>query len=905
MRRYLFTLVALIVLVPTYGQAFKENAPYALIKSKSLIERQIYDSALIWADEGMSRAALEFGRKTEGFVFFIRNMELAYEAAGQSEKVEPMYEAYYEELKVAPTDSALMNHLRLKSLIETLSKVGFEEMGKTMNIMQGKLGAGIQDAAMSAYSNPDSSSRRWTTVLAMIELGDDFKKIDEQTEENKEIFEDTPLEGTANNVFGSIGLFKKAKKTEEKLDEYNSPEDSVEGPKIGVRALLGMKRKDKKQKEKQKKEEPLQSVFTLSEQDLASMSKEKLDSVEAVVIDEYTKKKHQRDTSQSMFSNVMFATTALSAGVFYEMIGRIQQADTFFANANDGFHNYMENMSLLAGSEDQMSSISDFYSFSNYANSFVLRNYREHPSITGLAYNNILLEKGQLLEKNRIIQRAVTTSEEDYLFRLYDLWIEAKNIMAANQINQTEDGDTREYLDSVNYAMQELKKELNRQTRTDERQQWQAIQTGLSPGEAVVEFLHFPYYGKQNPLKEEEIDEDEPVTLYDSIYYTALVMRAGDEYPLFVPLCKEADFSQLLEGETSGGVAGQLYRGAGAVKSSVSKGDQLYDLIWQPLDPLLKDTEKVSFSPAGLLHQVAFAGLPYGNGYLVDRYQLHHISSTRLLAYQGELPEASIESAALFGGVDYNADLNELLAMAQNDSLVSYGSLFVKGSKQLPKAWNELEATLSEVDAIANLLRDQQIPTNYYTGSSAMEERFKMLGNRYATSPSVIHVATHGFFYQDDTDPEPSEEDEDEDLYDPNEALRRSGLIFAGGNHAWQGKKIPKDIDDGILLAVEAAPMNLQKTDLVVLSACETGLGEIQNSEGVYGLQRAIREAGARYLIMSLWTVPDEPTKEMMQMFYQYYLQDKLPIREAFIKTQQQMRQRYEPYSWAAFTLVE
>ena len=114
------------------------------------------------------------------------------------------------------------------------------------------------------------------------------------------------------------------------------------------------------------------------------------------------------------------------------------------------------------------------------------------------------------------------------------------------------------------------------------------------------------------------------------------------------------------------------------------------------------------------------------------------------------------------------------------------------------------------------------------------------------------------------------------------------------------------DREDGILTAYEISQMDLSHTELVVLSACETGLGDIEGNEGVYGLQRAFRIAGARYLIMSLWQVPDKETKEFMEIFYQYWLEKKNNIPEAFRRTQKRMREKYQDLNaWAAFVLVE
>jgi CHAT domain-containing protein len=134
----------------------------------------------------------------------------------------------------------------------------------------------------------------------------------------------------------------------------------------------------------------------------------------------------------------------------------------------------------------------------------------------------------------------------------------------------------------------------------------------------------------------------------------------------------------------------------------------------------------------------------------------------------------------------------------------------------------------------------------------------------------------------------------------------RSGLVLAGGNHAWKtGKSLRPDLEDGILTAYEISQMNLANTELVVLSACETGLGDLVGNEGVYGLQRAFKIAGAQHVIMSLWQVPDVQTQELMTAFYINWLSQKMPIPEAFAAAQKVMREKYEhPFFWAGFVLV-
>ena len=136
--------------------------------------------------------------------------------------------------------------------------------------------------------------------------------------------------------------------------------------------------------------------------------------------------------------------------------------------------------------------------------------------------------------------------------------------------------------------------------------------------------------------------------------------------------------------------------------------------------------------------------------------------------------------------------------------------------------------------------------------------------------------------------------------------LIRSGLVFAGANDAWNGKYVDGQEDDGILTAYEVSNLYLPNTKLVVLSACETALGDIKGSEGVYGLQRAFKMAGVENLVMSLWKVPDNETAEFMQLFYNKLFEGKA-IDKSFYEAQAAMRNKYRrsPFKWAAWILVK
>jgi CHAT domain-containing protein len=217
-----------------------------------------------------------------------------------------------------------------------------------------------------------------------------------------------------------------------------------------------------------------------------------------------------------------------------------------------------------------------------------------------------------------------------------------------------------------------------------------------------------------------------------------------------------------------------------------------------------------------------------------------------------------------------------------------------------------LPNTKAEVENIGKILQAKGFKTQTLLGEQALEEAVKSV-----KSPRILHIATHGFFEADVTKKDSLQADDFMGIQRARAAenpLLRSGLLLAGAENYLKTKKLSNDHENGILTAYEAMNLDLENTELVVLSACETGLGEIKNGEGVYGLQRALRIAGAQSVLMSLAKVPDAPTKILMEAFYENWLTKGMNKHEALKQAQltvRKMPQYAAPVNWAAFVLVE
>ena len=207
-----------------------------------------------------------------------------------------------------------------------------------------------------------------------------------------------------------------------------------------------------------------------------------------------------------------------------------------------------------------------------------------------------------------------------------------------------------------------------------------------------------------------------------------------------------------------------------------------------------------------------------------------------------------------------------------------------------------------EINAIKNLFHNNNWSVSLAEGVLANETRIKNV-----KSPRVMHIATHGFFFP-----------KADNTYDPivklmglekntiyEHQLMRSGLLLSGAQNTIRGENIVED--NGILTSLEARDLDLINTELVVLSACETGVGNFVSGEGIYGLQRSILEAGAENVIMSLWKVDDTATQMLMTIFYANWIEKGMTKREALKKAQITIKNTEgysSPYYWGAFVLI-
>lgn len=534
-----------------------------------------------------------------------------------------------------------------------------------------------------------------------------------------------------------------------------------------------------------------------------------------------------------------------------------------------------------------------FYSFVHDFHSSV-------PELTRTCVDLALFHKGFVLEASQVFRKQIReTAPVKTAFN--ELVLLRQKLAKEYSKPIAERSDTESLENEANDLEKEIRSSLGNQGTEQSNVTCSDIQKNLKPGTGAIEFIDFQYYHPD---------------LTDSIFYAALVIRPDRAEPVFIPLFEKSALSLVLnpDAERRSDYVNGLYAYADRGFRAENEPEQsLYDLIWKPLQEHpdgVGDLKTLYFSLSGLLHRINLGAIPIDSERnLADQFHLVQLGSTRKLTEEHRT-QAVVKNGVLFGGIRYDLDSLEILAALELDDpslLASRGEQSISGIDQSLRAqgWNYLKWTERESSSIATTLEESNISIEQYSDIDGTEEAFKSMGTGGQSSPGILHMATHGYFF-----PDPAEiqnESNQEVIFQLSaNPMIRSGLILAGGNYVWSGHQPFSGREDGILTAYEISQMDLSHTELVVLSACETGLGDINGNEGVFGLQRAFKIAGAKNLIMSLWQVPDRETMQFMTTFYQHWLKEEMTIPEAFQMTQREMRDRFfNPYSWAGFVLIE
>ncbi|MCF8239482.1 MAG: CHAT domain-containing protein [Saprospiraceae bacterium] len=529
----------------------------------------------------------------------------------------------------------------------------------------------------------------------------------------------------------------------------------------------------------------------------------------------------------------------------------------------------------------------------------------DHDLAAEACYDNALFYKGFLLNAAVQVNRlAMSNTGSADIYQRLNAYRRLLSREYANPFSKPE--DITLYKEKIEHLEEELICTLPDFASLLKPVHWRDISNALQADEAAIEIIRYQQYNGG---------------FTDStMMYAALVLLPGINQPEVISLFKEEALSFVLKpiGKLNMSYVEALYinpsRGL-----SIDDPTQLtlYELIWEKIQAFgLPGVKRVYFAPSGVLHRINMDAISITDEeLLMDQYEVVTLSSTRELLKEESKEINRDSTAAIFGGIHFDILLPATDTTGLENNKVFAGSTLDLGEDVLANRsiladhWNFLIGSKKEAQTLEDYCAQQGIRKEVYTGMDGTEEAFKKLGDiGNPPSPWLLHLGTHGFFFPD---PEPEESDhllERRVIFKTSDQpMLRSGLILAGANYFWKENKIPPGMkEDGVLTAEEISHLDLSATELAVLAACETGLGDIEGNEGVYGLQRAFKIAGTRYLIMSLWTIPDTESKIFMEDFYQNWLVNKLSVRNAFHQTQRQMRVSYSTkYSWAGFVLLE
>jgi CHAT domain-containing protein/Tfp pilus assembly protein PilF len=577
----------------------------------------------------------------------------------------------------------------------------------------------------------------------------------------------------------------------------------------------------------------------------------------------------------------------------YTATNRLSEAEPIYKKTNENLLNLINTYYPYLSEKEKLQFLKTIENRFEQFNSFALKRLEENPLIANDMLELSLAIKGIILSSSTKVRNNILNSGDSALIADYTVYVNLKNILIkAISASASERQKKSIDIEKLESEVNELEKNLSYRSEVfssdiEKRKiTINDLKKEISEKEAIVDYINFHHIDSQGVI---------------SSVYGALVVRKDFENPVFIKLCNEKDLEKILSAPAEN---------RNSYVKNFDNSYLLYGMIWEPIEPLLKKISVIKLSTAGLLNKISFVALSDPDDKLLfDKYIFNNYGNPKdiVLNEKEEKADNKTFSASVFGGAIF--DMDSSLA---NNSSVKFsrgegedwvppsGNIVVEKSMTTRK-WSYLPGTLIEAKMIDSLLKSRNIISRLEVKENACKDEIKNLN--FKNSPAILHIATHGYFF-----PEPLKEPGK--TYKMNKfqlsgnPLIRSGLILSGANRIWMGEEEIEGTENGVLTALDISNLDLINTKLVVLSACETGLGDIKGGEGVYGLQRAFKVAGAKTIIMSLWKVPDKETVELMELFYTNWL-DGMIKHEAFTSAQKEMRKKYPPYYWAAFVMVE
>ncbi len=506
-----------------------------------------------------------------------------------------------------------------------------------------------------------------------------------------------------------------------------------------------------------------------------------------------------------------------------------------------------------------------------------------YPQLVQQAYNNLLFTKSISLKGTEKRKEAFLNANDPTITKLYDQWIDKKQQLIRQYLKTDEPSgiDTvntinQDRLKSLQDEVNRLENELTTKAKDFKKYlklvppDWKTVRDQLKEGEAAIEMIRFQWRDK--------------VYYSDTAYYAAYIITKNSQHPEVVYLpTAAADLDNKYY---------KTYKNNIRLKLDDKES---YNHFWKPIKVQLsavsggKEIKKIYFSADGIYHLINISTLKNQESgqYLLDEMEIQYTTSGTDV--NNGLGEKEIRTAVLFGRPSYKTGATSTIPVADADTRSLVRNFKNNNIPDLPGTEEEVLTIKKEMDR-------HKISVTTFLKEQATEDKVYKLH-----SPGILHIATHGYW-------SPAG-DNATDGYRVFNAMVNSGLLLSGVVNYYSSSVYP-DTYDGILTAYEAQNLDLENTSLVILSACETSLGYLDAGEGVYGLQRAFRAAGANSIMTSLWKVDDHATKDFMIQFYQQYLLAEAGVKTknknaAFVFAQKAIKEKYgHPYFWGAFVMV-
>lgn len=579
-----------------------------------------------------------------------------------------------------------------------------------------------------------------------------------------------------------------------------------------------------------------------------------------------------------------YLTYSANLAYLYFRQKNFSQAQKIYQEILPIIFSQIQNIFPLLSENEKLAFIQDKRKFFLSYMYFAMNYYQTHPSIASDILELRLMLRGLVTEATRNFQYKVANSQNPEIQNLYQQWIDTKKLYM--KVLFMKEQDRRSYdltalMNSINQLEKQLQQKLNYQYAQPQKISWKSIQQKLKANEVAIEIV------RTSALNEN--------LKYDTLYHFIIITPNANQPELIS-----------INGDVLENYVYQYFFRQVVDRKNLDK--KSYQILWKNIieqSQLLKNYEitKAYIACDGVYHKIPLSTLfiPEENKFLGDKTEIVYLLNLKYLLNSSS---TTIQNAILVGYPDYkgkdalpNQLPEEQLPLPDEQRNIMFRLLDFSG-----QGISLLPGTKKETDAIYQLLQKQQVQTQLYQSGQATEEVIKKLQN-----PHILHIATHGYFIEDEKlkVTQNFSENHLEVIYE--NPLLRAGLLLANCENDLMKNKIYKNQEDGVLTAYEASLLNLQNTDLVVLSACQTGLGNVKNEEGVFGLQRAFFLAGAKSLIISLWSVDDEATQEFMIAFYDAWINQKFTKRKAFSYAQNKIKSQERfafPYYWGAFVLI-